>query len=462
MFRSLRARLLVWYTAMLIVVVAAFGGLVCIQAWRAQVADIDGRLRFSASQLEAALRPAGDGTFDVVLPAVPIGRVVDDGPRHYHVLWDAAGRVIDRSEPDLDITSPPSPGARTVSGRREVTVGTEAGAIILVGRDLADVRRDVRTLAAIVAAVGAGALIVSLAGGWWLVGRALIPVDRIGRTARRMSDGDFSARIPLDRVETELEQLGGAINDAFGRLSESLEQQRRFTADASHELRTPLATLLTETETILSRDRDAASYRESLEVCRRAADRMRVVVERLLLLARADAGDVTMARQPVRLDTLTRRVVADLRAIAAERRVTLACGGDAVTVSGDVNRLTDAITNLVTNAIEYNVPNGRVDISVVAHANGADIRVADTGIGIDSADLPHVFERFYRADPARARVRGGAGLGLAIARWIIVEHGGRITGHSEPGRGSVFTVVLPAVLDTAPGARGRTPSSAAG
>jgi heavy metal sensor kinase len=453
MFRSLRARLLVWYTAMLVVVVAAFGGLVCFQAWRARIADIDGRLRATASQLEASLRPAGGGTFDVVLPADPIARAVEEGPRHYHALWDAAGRVIDRSEPDIELTSPPSPGARTVSGRREVAIRTPSGAIILVGRDLADVWSDVRNLAVIVAAVGTAALLVSLGGGWWLVGRALIPVDRIGRTARRMSDGDFSARIPLDRVETELEQLGGAINDAFAKLSESLEQQRRFTADASHELRTPLATLLTETQTILSRDRDAPSYRESLEVCRRAADRMRVVVERLLLLARADAGEVTMARQPVRLDTLTQRVVDDLRAIAAARQVTLSCEGQPVTVSGDANRLTDAITNLVTNAIDYNVPNGRIDISVVARANEADIRVADTGIGIDSADLPHVFERFYRADPARARVRGGAGLGLAIARWIVDEHGGRITGSSEPGRGSVFTVVLPAALDGARGAR---------
>ncbi len=398
--------------------------------------------------MAGALRPAVGGTFDLILPADPIARVVDDSPRHYHALWDASGRVIDRSAPEAGLGAPPPPpGTRTVAGRREAAIRTEAGAIIMVGRDLADVRRDVRNLAAIMAAVGTAALIVSLAGGWWLVGRALRPVDRIGRTARRMSDGDFSARIPLDRVETELEQLGGALNDAFARLSESLEQQRRFTADASHELRTPLATLLTETQTILSRDRDAASYRESLEVCRRAADRMRVVVERLLLLARADAGEVTMARQPVRLDTLTRRVVDDLSAIAAERRVTLACAGEPVTVPGDANRLTDAITNLVTNAIDYNVPNGRVDISVGARANEADIRVTDTGIGIDPADLPHIFERFYRADPARARVRGRAGLGLAIARWIVDQHGGRITGSSQPGRGSVFTVVLPAGLD---------------
>jgi two-component system OmpR family sensor kinase len=452
MFRSLRARLLVWYTAMLAIVITAFGVLVCFDAWRTRIADIDAGLRARANQMAAALRPAGDGRFDLVLPADPVA-ADDDARRPYYAVWDAAGRLIDRSDPDLELTAPGEPGARTAAGRREVAVRTAAGPLIVAGRDLADVRADVQDLAASMAAVGAAALLVSLAGGWVLVGRALAPVDRIGRTARRMSDGDFTARIPLDRVETELEQLGGAINDAFAKLSDSIEQERRFTADASHELRTPLATLLTETQTILARRRETEEYRASLEVCRRAADRMRVVVERLLLLARADAGELRMAMAPLRLDDLLQRVAEDVKPLASARDVTLALDVRPVSVRGDADRLTDAITNLVTNAIDYNVPNGRVDIRVAARNGQAEVRIADTGIGIDAADVPNIFNRFYRADPARARVRGGAGLGLAVARWIIERHDGQIVCTSEPGKGSVFTVALAAAPDAGPGAR---------
>jgi signal transduction histidine kinase len=401
MFRSLRARLLAWYTAVLVVVVTTFGALVCVATWRTRIAGIDTLLRVQALQMASALRPAGDGRFDLVLPAPP---AAGNEPMTYYVVWDAAGRIIERSDPDLDLTAPSGTETRTVGGRREVALETDAGPVIVVGRDLSDVRQDVRSLAMSMALVGAAALGVSLAGVWLLVGR-------------------------------------------------SLKQERRFTADASHELRTPLATLLTETQTILARDRDAAAYRESLEVCRRAADRMRVIVERLLLLARADAGEVPMAEAPVRLDLLSERVAGDVKAIAAERNVGIALACEPATVRGDADRLMDAITNLVTNAIDYNVPNGRVDIRVGARNGHVELRIADTGIGIDAADVPHIFDRFYRADPARARVRGGAGLGLAVARWVVEQHGGRITCDSEPGKGSVFTVVLAAAPDAAPGAR---------
>jgi signal transduction histidine kinase len=264
-----------------------------------------------------------------------------------------------------------------------------------------------------------------------------------------MIDGDFTARIPLEGVETELEQLGRAINEAFAKMYESLEVQRRFTADASHELRTPVATIAIETQTILARDRDAAAYRESLAVCRRAADRMRAVVERLLLLARADAGEARLAPVSLRLDALTTRVADDLRPLAGARHVTIGVHAAPVTVRADAEYLAEAVTNLLTNAIDYNVPGGRVDVTVEGRDGAAEVRVADTGIGIAAADLPHVFDRFYRADPARARATGGAGLGLAVARWIVEQHGGRIACASEPGRGSVFTATLPA----APAAR---------
>lgn len=441
MFASLRARLLAWYTAMLVLVIAAFGGFVCLHAWRVRMAEVDGGLRDHAAEIAAALRPAGAGALDL---ALPIDRTAAaDGVLVYHALWDSTGRAIDRSDPNLALLPPPGPGARTVDGRREVALHTSAGPLVVVGRDLADVRAEVRRLAGTMLAFGAAAVLVSLAGGWVLVGRALAPVTRIGRTARQMIDGDFTARIPLDRVETELDQLGHALNDAFARLYHSLELQRRFTADASHELRTPLATITTETQTILARDREVASYRDALGVCLRAAERMSGVVERLLLLARADAGEVGFARTPVRLDRLVHGVADDLRPRATKRGVGLTVRVQAVSIEADADRLSEAVTNLVTNGIDYNVPGGSVDIAVGWRGGDAEIEVSDTGIGIAPADLPHVFDRFYRADPARARVRGGAGLGLAVTRWIVEQHGGRVTCTSEPEKGSRFGIVLP-------------------
>ena len=240
MFESLRARLLVWYTAILAIVIAVFGAAVCYLAWRTRVADVDAILWTRAQALAAALQPAAAGTFDLVLPAEPAnGRTPSPID---HVLWNAAGHPIDRSNPDVDVPLPVSPGARTRDGRREVVLAAASGVTVLVGRDLADIRAEIWSLAGAIAPVGVAALALSLAGGWWLVGRALTPIDRISRTAGEMVGGNFAARIPIDRVETELGHLARALNEAFDRLHASLERQQRFTADASHELRTPLAT----------------------------------------------------------------------------------------------------------------------------------------------------------------------------------------------------------------------------
>jgi signal transduction histidine kinase len=298
-----------------------------------------------------------------------------------------------------------------------------------------------------IAAVGAAALVLAFAGGWLLVGRALAPIDRISRTARQMAEGDFAARIPIHRVETELGQVAHALNDAFDRLHASLERQRRFTADASHELRTPLATISTETQWALARERTAVAYRQSLEACQRGTRRMQAVVERLLALARDQSSMAEADREEaVRLDTLVAGVVRDLGTLAADRGIRLTADLPApVTVVGDPGRLLEAVTNVVANAIHYNVDGGDVRIALALEAHGMSVlRVSDTGVGIPPDALPRVFEPFFRADPARSRAAGGAGLGLAVAQSIIVRHGGRITCASEPGRGTDILIELPA------------------
>jgi signal transduction histidine kinase len=440
MVESLRARLLIWHTSILAVVIVTFGGALCYLTWRARLIDMDAALMNRAVVLERGLHPATDGTFDLTLPAEA---GAEDAPVPYHALWSRTGRLIDRTDPDLWLTPPRSPGVGTRAGHRTFAARTPTGEWILVGQSLADARAEVWALATTLLAVGLSVLALSIAGGWLFAGRTLAPIDRISRTARRMIDGDLSARIPVDRVETELGQMARALNAAFDRLQVSIDRQRRFTADASHELRTPLATLSTELQWARAHERSPAEYRDSLAVCVRASSRMLSIVERLLALVRAEAG-VTDRAVPVRLDTLVEQVARDLQPLAVSRHVSLTAEAEPLVVTGDPERLLDAITNVVTNAIRYNLEGGHVSILLTRRDTDAELTVTDTGVGISSADLPRIFDPFFRADPARSRDAGGAGLGLAVTRAIVERHGGRVACRSEPDRGTTLCIRLPA------------------
>lgn len=401
MLSSLRTRLLLWYTTILAAVVAVFAGTVCYLFWRSLVADIDAGLRTSATALVEGLRPSAFGDFDLVLP--PEYRAIEGvaSTPTYYTIWNRDGELIDRSPGEFEIPAPAGSGMRTRDGRRELIVGAAAGALVLVGRDLSDARRDVLAFAGTAAAGGLAALLLSLVGGWFLVGRAVAPVHL------------------------------------------AIENERRFTADASHELRTPLATISAEVEWALARTRSDEEYRRSLGTVSRAADRMRRIVERLLTLARADSAEMTLQRTAVGLKPVISDALDIVQPLAEQKRVTIETRLDAATVVGDRDRLTDLVTNLFSNAIQYNRDGGRVSVEVWPEGNDACLRVRDTGTGISAEDLPRVFERFYRADKARTTHAGGAGLGLAIAKWIVDAHGGRIACQSVAGEGTEVLVRLP-------------------
>jgi heavy metal sensor kinase len=446
MLSSLRARLLVWYTLILAIVIATFAATLCYLFWRSLVAEIDEGLQASAAGLVDGLRPTASGDFDLVLPGEY--RQMDGvtaQPATYYAVWNSEGELIDRSPGDFPLPAPRVPGFATRDGRRELTTAGASGAIVLVGRDLGDTRRDVLAFAGTAAAGGVLALVVSLLGGWFLAGRALAPVERIGHAAAAMTAGDLSARIAVERTENELEEVARALNRAFDRLHQAVEHERRFTADASHELRTPLATISAEIEWALARPRSAEEYRRCLDTARRASERMRRVVERLLILARADAGDAALQRAPVGLAPVVNDALGILRPLAEQKGVTIEARLAGATVVGDRDRLTDLATNLMSNAIQYNREGGRVRVDVWPEGDEACLRVADTGTGISPDDLPRIFDRFFRADKARTADSGGAGLGLAIAKWIVDAHGGRIACTSTAGRGTEVLVRLPRI-----------------
>jgi heavy metal sensor kinase len=446
MLSSIRTRLLLWYTLILALVIATFAATVGYLFWRSLVADIDEGLQASAAALVSGLEPTASGEFDLVLPSEY--RQEDGAPpqQTYYAVWNRDGELVDRSAGDFAVPLPPGPLVRTRDGRRELAVDAANAAIVLVGRDLTDARRDVLAFAGMAAAGGIAALGLSLVGGWFLVGRALAPVSRISQAAAAMSAGDLTARIAVEQTENELEQVALALNQAFDRLHLALENERRFTADASHELRTPLATLSAEIEWALARDRSGDEYRRCLETARRASDRMRLVVERLLTLARADSAAMALQRVAVGLAPVVGDALAIVRPLADQKHVTIDTHLDAATVVGDRDRLTDLVTNLFSNAIQYNRDGGQVSVELWPEGNEACLRVRDTGTGIAPDDLPRIFDRFYRADKARTAHAGGAGLGLAIAKWIVEAHGGRIACQSSAGHGTEVLVRLPRLV----------------
>ena len=312
----------------------------------------------------------------------------------------------------------------------------------MVGRSLADEVVSQHRFLLLIVAAGLAILVVGMLGGGWLTSRAIQPLTNMSQTAASISATNLDARIDVLDTDTELGQLATVLNQTFDRLQAAFEQQVRFTADASHELRTPVSILLAQTQMALSKSRSDEDYREALDSCRRAALRMKSLTESLLSLARFDSVDAA-EKSAVDVHRLIDDAVELLKPIAHEHDVTVTTNGMPCEVSGDAEQLSQLLMNLISNAIRYNRPHGRVKVDLTREDETAVITINDTGLGISSDDLPHVFERFYRIDKARTRAAGGSGLGLSIAKAIVQSHGGEITVDSEPDVGTTVTVKLP-------------------
>jgi len=317
-----------------------------------------------------------------------------------------------------------------------------SGEVIEVGCSIAPELRELDLTALKLAGIGAVILLLGFAGGWVFVGRALQPVTEISATAAKISAGDLSQRINTSEAESELGQLAAVLNSTFARLETAFAQQKQFASDAAHELRTPVTVILTQTQMTLSRERDAASYKQTVEACQRAAQRMRKLIETLLELARFDAGQEVLKRLNFDLAKTVADCVDMVQPLADERHIQIESDLKPLEMNGDSERLAQVVTNLLTNAIQYNQPNGQVRIKLAGQGGLAVLEVADTGKGIASEDLPYVFERFYRADKSRTGA-GNAGLGLSICKAIVEAHGGTMEVSSVEKSGTTFIVRLP-------------------
>jgi signal transduction histidine kinase len=293
--------------------------------------------------------------------------------------------------------------------------------------------------------------LMSLIAAYAVLGSVFRPVDQLINDVEAITDGrSLHRRLPTDPGSDELSRLSVTLNAMLTRLETSFGALRRFTADASHELKTPLTVLRADVERSMHPDTSRAERMVALEEALQETARMSDLVDSLLTLARADEGRFDIHRQPVELEPLVREVYETAVILGEDAGLSLSLRTlETAVVMGDRTRLRQLLLNLVTNAIKYTPRGGNVELAVVRKpGDEVAVSVRDTGIGISNADLPHVFDRFWRADRARSRAseRGGFGLGLAISQWIVQAHGGTITVQSRLGRGSIFTVILPTTV----------------
>jgi two-component system, OmpR family, sensor kinase len=468
MFETVRARLTWWYVSVLAAVLFLVGGLIYVLLARALYTRIDDNLRavveIAGTSLANDLAEGQDKEDAARSTAAELS-----SRQQMLAIYDQSGRLLaeEGRDGDLEIILPHHvsiPGddvlfqtvveAKDSDDRhrlafRQLTIAPSGTRyIVAVGSSLEPTDEELESLREILAYVVPIALLSVGLGGWFLARQSLSPVMAMADRARRIGFENLSGRLPVANPRDELGRLAETFNELLGRLEASLTQQRQFMADASHELRTPVATARTAASVALQQtQREEGEYRATLEIIEQQTARLSRIVEDMFTLARADAGNFPVHRTPMYLDEVIDEVVRAARVLASSREVSIETRTVAsASFSGDEDLIRRLLVNLIDNAVRHAPVGSPVTVELEQAADDWSIRVADHGPGIPPEIQPHIFKRFYRGDAARSRGRadGGAGLGLALARWIATVHGGDVRLVQSSEAGTVFAVSLPA------------------
>ena len=450
---TLRGELAVWLTVVLVAALVLYSGVAYVSLRQVLWHELDERLHNDIETLEGLLQPFW--TPDGVRPSHD-QPVLDEDDYRWMQVWSPDGRLLFASSvaaatPVPALTGPPVDRAISldVENNVRVRVKEESGAIAghpVIVRVLASEARVEQELREFFWLLGIAAPLVvgvALFGGYHLVRRTLRPVDRLVAAANQITAERLNVRVPVANPGDEVGQIAQAFNAMLAKLEGSFEQMRRFTANASHELRTPLTALRSTGQASLTANRDVECYREAIADMIEDAEELSRLLDVMLLLAQADAGAVLIEPRSVDVDLLIADVAKECDVLAQEKsqRLLLDCSVGTAAVDPTVLRI--AIANLLHNAIRYGPSSSDVGVRAFGDSSRMTIEVRDRGPGIAPEHHKHLFERFYRVDPGRSSALGGAGLGLAMARWSVEAHGGAVEVASAEGAGSTFRIVLP-------------------
>ena len=443
-FKSIRTRLTLWYLTVMVILLLMFSSVAYIMLDHNLYQNLDNALRAKSTQLNApsVIIPQSDeillsfnynGTLNQ-----EIGTITVDTSK----LSGLVKQALSGQNSYLTTVTTANQGIRLYA-TSFLNLFNDQPVVVVVGQLTTEITDVLHTFMYIIIFAMIGVIVLAGLGGLFLADRVLRPVERITKTAQKIEGSDLSQRIDV-KTDDELGRLAVTLNEMIGRLEESFSRQRQFTADASHELRTPLAVMQAEATLALSKERAPDDYRKALETISQESDYMSSVIGKLLFLARSDAGKEQLNFEDVDLKELIIGLAANIEAFAQDKGIKFTVDTkDDVNVSGDKVKLRQLFTNILENAVRYTPADGKISISLLEKESNAVVSISDTGIGIPPEHLPHIFERFYRVDKARARADGGVGLGLAIAKIIVESHKGKIEVESEVGKGTTFIVSIP-------------------
>jgi len=482
--RSLRTKLTLWYVLILGILLISFSGFLYFTLSKSLYRDVDNKLRSLAELIAvesvSPLSKFGFGNIDKALETSmnlkPIGKFIQ--------VLDESGKIGRKSDNLKNVQLPISLNALKNASRGVITFETNRSfenaplrmitfpvkennhitKMIQVASSLEDVEDALNTLFIILMVTVPLALMVASLGGQFLANKALKPVDSISQTARMITSKNLNQRIKPPKVKDEISRLIETFNEMISRLDQSFRQIKQFTGDASHELKTPLTILKGEVEVALRKERASYEYQQILRSNLEEINRMSQIVNDLLLLSKADTGEIQLNKQNINLSEILNEVVAQMSLLVRSKNLRIETSNhhEDVQIFGDALRIRELFLNLIENGIKYTEDGGSIRITLTPETplperspsgmpGGEEtkfvwITVSDTGIGIAKEDQNRIFDRFFRVDKARSREQGGSGLGLSICKWIVEAHQGEIKLESEIGKGSSFIIKLPLTL----------------